>query len=279
MSGAPMQKEYWNGPVGDQWATHAARIDAMLRPMTDDALKRAALLPGVHVLDIGCGAGATSLRMAEAVRPGGSVTGVDISAPLLHVARARAAKADAPVMFVEADASVAQFEQRFDAAFSRFGVMFFEQPSAAFANIRRQMRNGARLTFVSWRPVFENCWAMTPIEAIEPMFDTPWTPPNPDVPGPFGLSDPEKIERVLSQAGWTDIAITRWDGHNIIAGGVGLEESADFLIRIGPCARAINERGLDVAEVRRRLVDKLAPLHDGTGVALSAACWLVSAAG
>lgn len=277
MTGAPMQKEYWNGPVGDQWATHADRIDAMLRPMTEAALKLAAPRPGDQVLDIGCGAGATSLRMAGAVRPGGAVVGVDLSAPLLHVARARAAKTDAPVTFVEADASAAQFAQRFDAAFSRFGVMFFEQPSAAFANIRRQMRSGARLTFVSWRPVFENGWAMTPLEAIKPMFDTPWAPPNPDLPGPFSLSEPEKIERVLSEAGWSDIAITRWDGDNVIAGGVGLEESADFLIRIGPCARAITERGLDAGEVRRRLVDKLAPLHNGDGVALSAACWLVSA--
>ncbi|HVK81169.1 MAG TPA: hypothetical protein VM915_11225, partial [Verrucomicrobiae bacterium] len=88
---------------------------------------------------------------------------------------------------------------------------------------------------------------------------------------------PAKVERILAEAGWRDIAIDRWDGDNIIAGGVSLEESAEFLIRIGPCARAIAERGLDVAEVRRRLIERLAPLHDGTGVALSAACWFVSA--
>ena len=91
------------------------------------------------------------------------------------------------------------------------------------------------------------------------------------------MSDPAKIERILSEAGWRNIAIERWDGDNVIAGGVSLDESVDFLIRIGPCARAIAERGLEVAEVRRRLIDRLAPLHDGTGVALSAACWFVSA--
>ena len=277
MSGAPMQKDYWSGPAAEQWATHADRIDAMMRPMTDDVLALAHVQPGERVLDIGFGSGATSLRMANAVLPGGSVTGVDISPQLLHVARARAAKADAPVRFVEADAGAAQLDQSFDAAFSRFGVMFFEQPSAAFTNIRRHMRRGARMTFVCWRPITENGWAMAPLEAIKPMFDTPWTPSNTDAPGPFAFSDPAKVERILAQAGWSSIAIARWDGDNVIAGGVSLEESTDFLLRIGPSARAIAERGLDPVAVRARLMDALAPLHDGTGVALSAACWFVSA--
>ena len=277
MSGTLMQKEYWSGPAADQWATHADRIDAMMRPMTDDALRVVDVQPGERMLDIGCGSGATSLRMASAVQPGGSVSGVDISPQLLHVARARAAQTDLPVSFIEADAGVAQFDQPFDAAFSRFGVMFFEQPSAAFANIRKQMRDGGRITFICWRPIAENGWAMVPLEAIKPMFDTPWTPPDTDAPGPFAFSDPAKVERILAEAGWRNIAIERWDGDNVIAGGVSLEESTDFLLRIGPSARAIAERGLDAVAARARLMDALAPLHDGTGVALSAACWFVSA--
>ncbi|WP_135211107.1 class I SAM-dependent methyltransferase [Vitreimonas flagellata] len=277
MSGTPMQKEYWSGPAAEQWATHADRIDAMMRPMTDDALRVANVKPGERVLDIGCGSGATSLRLAGAAQPRGAVTGVDISPQLLQVARTRAAQVDLPVSFIEADAGAAQFDQKFDAAFSRFGVMFFEQPSAAFTNIRKHLRDGGRITFICWRPIAENGWAMVPIEAITPMFDTPWMPPNTDAPGPFAFSDPAKVERILSEAGWRDIAIARWDGDNVIAGGVGLEESTDFLVRIGPCARAIAERGLDVADVRRRLIERLAPLHNGTGVALSAACWFVSA--
>ena len=277
MSGTPMQKDYWSGPAAEQWATHADRIDAMMRPMTDDALRLANVQPGERVLDIGCGSGATSLRMASAVLPGGAVTGVDISPQLLHVAHARAAQTDLPVSFIEADAGAAQFDQKFDAAFSRFGVMFFEQPSAAFANIRKQMRDGGRITFICWRPIAENGWAMVPLEAIKPMFETPWTPPNTDAPGPFAFSDPAKVERILAEAGWRSIAIERWDGDNVIAGGVSLEESTDFLLRIGPSARAIAERGLDLVTVRARLMDALAPLHDGTGVALSAACWFVSA--
>lgn len=277
MSGTPMQKEYWSGPAADQWATHADRIDAMMRPMTDDALRLANVRPGERVLDVGCGSGATSLRMASAVLPGGAVTGVDISPQLLDVARARAAKADLPLRFLEADAGAAQLDQTFDAAFSRFGVMFFEQPSAAFANIRKQMRSGGGITFICWRPIAENGWAMVPLEAIKPMFDTPWTPPDTDAPGPFAFSDPAKVERILAEAGWRNIAIERWDGDNVIAGGVSLEESTDFLLRIGPSARAMAERGLDAVAVRARLMDALAPLHDGTGVALSAACWFVSA--
>src|SRR5690606_12537406 len=104
MSGTSMQKEYWSGPAAEQWATHADRIDAMMRPMTDDALRTLNLRPGERVLDIGCGSGATSLRMAGAVQPGGAVTGVDISPQLLQVARARAAKFDLPLSYMEADA-------------------------------------------------------------------------------------------------------------------------------------------------------------------------------
>ncbi|UPT63924.1 MAG: class I SAM-dependent methyltransferase [Hyphomonadaceae bacterium JAD_PAG50586_4] len=207
MSGTPMQKEYWSGPAAEQWATHADRIDAMMRPMTDDVLRLAHVQPGERVLDIGCGSGATSLRLARAVAPGGAVTGVDISPQLLDVARARVAQTDLPVSFLEADAGAALLDQTFDTAFSRFGVMFFEQPSAAFTNIRRHMRRGARMTFVCWRPIAENGWAMAPLEAIKPMFDTPWTPPNTDAPGPFAFcgaySGASRLEQDRDRAlGW-----------------------------------------------------------------------------
>lgn len=276
MTDLPLQKEYWSGDAGEKWAANADRIDAMLRPLTEDALARAGFAPGERVLDVGCGAGATSLRIAEHVRPNGSVTGVDISPQLLRAARARAASRDLAVEFVEADAGTTKLGG-FDAAFSRFGVMFFDDTVAAFTNIRNGLRSGGRLSFVCWRPLAENSWATTPIDAIRPMLKAPLTPPDPDAPGPFRLADPSKIERILADSGWSDVELDRWTSDVLVGGGGSLEDAAEFLVRIGPCARAIADQGLDANDVRTRLMDAIAPRQTRDGVPLTAACWLVSA--
>lgn len=269
------QREYWAGQVGNEWAMQAARLDIMLQPMTAAAMERAAFQSGERVLDIGCGAGATSLEIARRVAPG-AVTGVDISPPLLSVARERAAQSGLAASFVEADAGAATFDQPFDAAFSRFGVMFFEDPTRAFTHIRTTLRANGRLTFICWRPLLENGWATAPIAAVMPMLKTPLMPPDPDAPGPFAFSNPQKVERILGEAGWRGVSITRWDGDILIGGGGTLEEAADFLLTIGPGARAIAEQNLDQAEARRRVVEQLSSrgAHD---VRLPAACWIVSA--
>lgn len=277
MPEAPTQKEYWSGKVGGEWAAFADGIDRMMQPMTGHALDLAAFKSGEHALDIGCGAGATSLDIAQRVRPGGSVTGVDLSPQLLDVARHRAAEAGLPATFIEADAGAALFNQTFDVAFSRFGIMFFEEPTQAFAHIRSAMCANGRLVFVCWRSFAENEWSTTAIEAIKPMLKTPLPPPNQDAPGPFGLADRDKIRRVLSGAGWRDIEITRWDGDIPVGGGGSLRETADFLMRIGPTARAIAEQGLDSNEAQQCLMEALAPHERDEGVMLGVACWVVQA--
>jgi SAM-dependent methyltransferase len=271
------QREYWSGKVGHEWARHAESIDSMLASLTEAALQRGAFKPGERVLDIGCGGGATSLAIARQVGANGTVVGVDLSPQLLDVARNRAREAGLPVTFIEADAGATQFDERFDAAFSRFGVMFFDAPVQAFAHIRNAMRPGGRLALVCWRPMIENVWATTPIEAIRPMLKAPLTPPDPDAPGPYALADEAKVQRILREAGWRDVALTRWDGSVTIGGGGSLADAADFLLKIGPCARAIADQDLDAAEAKQRLIDRLTPLHDGNGVQLAAACWLVTA--
>ncbi|MGE3143152.1 MAG: class I SAM-dependent methyltransferase, partial [Hyphomonadaceae bacterium] len=169
------------------------------------------------------------------------------------------------------------FEQKFDAAFSRFGVMFFEEPARAFAQIRAQLREGGRLVFICWRSLQENIWAKTPIEAIAPMLKAPLPPSDPDAPGPFAFADEGKIRDVLSRAGWRDSTLARWDGDISIGGGGDLAEIADFMLRIGPCARAIADQALDAHEARRRVIEFVSPHFRSGGVALPAACWLVSA--
>ena len=277
MQQAMTQREYWSGKVGDEWALHAERIDAMLAPITEAALDLAAFKPGERVLDIGCGSGATSLEIARLVAPRGSVTGIDLSPQMLQVARTRATRAALEVDFLEADASSGAFGAEFDVAFSRFGVMFFSAPIAAFAHIRKAMNEKGRLTFACWRPIHENPWAAIPLEALQPMLKAPLAAPDPDAPGPYSLANKAKVQSVLSDAGWRNVTLTPWDGAVPVGGGGALEEAAAFMLRIGPCARAIADQDLDASEAKQRLIDRLAPLQNKNGVALPGACWLVSA--
>lgn len=277
MPDQPTQREYWSGKVGDEWAQQTARIDAQLAPLTEAALRAAALRPGERVLDIGCGAGSTSVDIARQVSPDGAVVGVDVSPQMLAVARARARDTGLPVEFLEADAGVVTFSQPFDAAFSRLGIMFFEAPSQAFAHIRSALHPDGRLTFVCWRAMAENDWAKLPISAVEPMLKAPLQAPDPNAPGPYAFSDDAKVKRILKESGWRDIVCERWDGALNVGGGGAIEEIAEFLLKIGPCARAIADQGLDVGEARQRLVDKLAPRYARNAVMLSASCWIVTA--
>jgi SAM-dependent methyltransferase len=277
MENRPTQREYWSGKVGNEWAVHADRIDAMLAPVTDVALELGAFRAGERVLDIGSGAGVTALEIARRVGAGGAVVGVDLSPQMLDVARERAAGVGLPVEFVEADAGSAALGACFDAAFSRFGVMFFEAPAPAFAHIRSGMCEGGRLVFVCWRTMAENKWGTTAIEAVQPMLKAPLPAPDPTAPGPFSLADADKIRRVLDEAGWRDVQVTAWDGLIPAGGGGTIEETADFMIKIGPCARAIADQALDLNEARRRLVERLTPLFSAQGVLLPAACWVVTA--
>jgi SAM-dependent methyltransferase len=273
----PTQRDYWSGKAGEEWAAYAQRIDVMLAPIADAALVAADLQPGQRVLDIGCGSGATSLEIARRVGGAGAVVGVDLSPQLLQVARDRAREAGIAADFIEADAATATFAEPFDRAFSRFGVMFFEAPAAAFTHIRGAMTPGGKLAFVCWAPMPENLFAAVPIAAIEPMLKTPLPTPDPDAPGPYAFADPGKVKRILNEAAWRDIEVSRWDGEINVGGGGALEDIAAFLLRIGPCSRAIADQGLDAAEAKRRLMDALTPHYRDGAVMFPAACWIVTA--
>jgi ubiquinone/menaquinone biosynthesis C-methylase UbiE len=248
-------------------------MDANMAAMGDAIVAFAQAGPGMAVLDVGCGTGATSLAIAGI---GAEVTGVDISKPMLALAQERAAKAGLSISFVEADASSHAFTPQFDLIVSRFGVMFFDAPVAAFANMRKALKPGGRIAFICWRTPPENLWAAAPLMAAKPFL--PEQPPSdPLAPGPFAFSDPKRIEDILSQSGFSAIRIEKYDG--VMTLGTDLGATAAQSLQIGPLSRAVGEvddttRARIALAVQGALAKFVRP--DGE-IAPAAACWLVAA--
>lgn len=271
----PTQVEYWNSKVGEEWARQADRTDTMFADLTQATFKALDLKPGERALDIGCGAGETTLAAAQRVGANGHAIGVDISKPLLDLARARS-KTIGNIDFIEADAGTTNIPGApFDAAFSRFGVMFFDNPVAAFTRIRANLRPGGRLAFICWRGFNENAWTSGPVRALTPMLPASLPPPDETLPGPMFFADPNKAKSVLGSANWRDISVEPWDGPLRI--GATAEDAAAYLLKIGPSARAIAEHKLDPAKAEQLIVEDLAKSQGPDGVSLAAACWIVRA--
>jgi SAM-dependent methyltransferase len=274
------QKSYWNEQAGPVWVAHQERLDRQIGPHGERAMALLAPAPGEHVLDLGCGCGDSSLALARRVAPGGRVLGVDLSGPMLVRARERAAAAGlANVSFRAADVQSASLEAgAFDGAFSRFGVMFFADPVAAFGNVRSALRPGGRLAFACWRPVTENPWVLVPMAAAAPLMALP-PPPPPGTPGPFAFGDGARVRGILEAAGFADIAVDPAE-LPMTPGGGDLDEAADTFLEIGPLASALREAdaGAALRDQIRGAVRKAFESHlRGGRVELGSAIWLVRA--
>jgi SAM-dependent methyltransferase len=271
------QIEFWNGPAGQRWAAYQERMDLTMNAITDGVLPFAAAQPGERVLDIGCGAGTTTFLLAMAVAPEGTAAGVDISQPMLNVARARCAAQNANIAFIEADASVHDFQPVFDLVFSRFGVMFFAAPVAAFANIRKGLAPGGRLAFVCWRSAPENLWASVPYAAAKDLLP-PQEATDPYAPGPFAFAEKDRLAGILRDAGFFDIHIEPFDA--VMNIGATLEDASAMMLDIGPLARAARELADTMrSKIREVVAQALVPFQSPVGVAPPAACWFVAARG
>jgi SAM-dependent methyltransferase len=269
------QVEYWNGPVGERWARLQEKIDLHLEGITEAALHFAAPREGERVLDVGCGCGTTTFLLAFRAGREGTAAGVDISIPMLNVARARAMAQNANVVFREGDASSYDFQPVFDLVFSRLGIMFFADPVAAFANIGRAVAPGGRLVFVCWRSMAENLWASVPMEAALHLLP-PQESADPFAPGPFAFADGARVRSILASAGFARIEIEPFDGTMNM--GVTLEDAAAEILNIGPLARTAADLDEETRTLVRNAVERAyAPYASPIGVTPPAGCWLVRA--
>jgi SAM-dependent methyltransferase len=269
------QAALWNDAGGKTWVEMQALLDRMLQPFADRLTADAFPGEGGWVLDIGCGAGATTLAMARRVGPKGLALGVDISGPLVAAAKARA-EADGleQAGFVEADAQAYRFDPgAFDAAISRFGVMFFDDPEAAFANIRKGLRPGGRLTFVAWRSPMENPFMIAAFQAAAPFLPA-MPPPDPNAPGQFAFADGAKVRRILEASGWRHVDVAPLD----VEAEVAEADLLTYATRLGPAGLALRDadEGLK-ARVAEALETAFRPYVQDGAARFTAACWLVTA--
>lgn len=235
------QATFWTSGPGLKWAALHARLDAIFAPVTDQLFARAAIAPGQNVLDIGCGAGDTTLRAARCAGSGALVTGIDISETLLTVARKQAQGEGIDAEFILADAQTHDFATgRYDLLLSRFGLMFFADPAAAFANIARGLKPGARLCFVTWARVEVNPWNRDAKAAgIARLGPVPADDPR--APGQFAFADIDYVTDILARAGLDAIEGAEVESHLRIAGRA--EDAADLATNIGPVSRILREHG------------------------------------
>ena len=273
------QAAYWTEIGGVQWVNEQQLFDHMLAPFGVESQRVLAARPGEHVLDVGCGTATTTLAIASAVGPTGSVVGCDISPTMIDAARARI-KDTPQVSLAIADVQTADLVQAdpFDAVYSRFGVMFFADPVTAFANIGAAVRPGGRIVFVCWQHEDLNEWMALPARIMRTFTPDPVLPPA-DAPGPFAFHDPARIHQILTDAGWLDIAATPFTAPVVLGAGLGVDAALQQLMG-SRAAQGLREQVDEETYDRARLAvrDAIAERADPAGVvSFTGSVWVVTA--
>jgi len=277
MSKAPERDmaAYWDR-AGQVWVEHQALLDRLMAPIARAVVDAAGLVNGQAVLDVGCGSGATTFEAAWRTGPTGRAVGVDISAALVELARRRAGEDGLEgVAFLLADAQTHPFDAAFDAVVSRFGVMFFPDPVAAFANLSRALKPGGKLAFAAWRSPEENPLSLIPLQAAAPFL--PEVPRfEADAPGRFAFADPDRVRTVLEASGWREVKIDPLD----VSSPLSFDELMIMSLRLGPLNPILKDADETVrGQVRQAVAEALAPYVTDGMAEMASACWLVTARG
>jgi SAM-dependent methyltransferase len=270
----------WSGPLFDRFVRFRPYVAEGLGAHGEVAMDAHPPRPGDRVLDIGCGFGDTTRRLAELVGAEGEAVGVDVSEPFLDLAREEAAKAGvANVDYRLGDAQIADLGGPYDYVFSRMGVMFFANPVAALRNVRAAMRPGGRATFVVWRRKLDNPWVWEAEQVVDQYLDHPEETDEPTCgPGPFSMANADTISEQLQIAGFEAIELRRSD----LPMPMGtLDTAVDLTMAIGPAGEVLRLWGDRAEEIRPRIASEiraaLAQFETADGVRAPASTWIISA--
>jgi SAM-dependent methyltransferase len=264
------QTKPWSGVAERGWVEAQELLDRLFKPFEEMIVGE--ITAGSAVLDVGCGTGNTTLAVAQVLGANGRSIGIDISEPMIAAARARAERGGARASFILANAQTHEFEPAsFDLILSRFGVMFFDDPVRAFANLRRAAKDGAELRFIAWRSADENPFMTTAERAASPLL--PNLPVRrPDAPGQFAFADRRRVHSILEESGWAGIEIQPID----VVCAMPESQLVEYLTRLGPVGAALQEAD---EHTRAKVIETVRPAFDpyvhGTDVRFTAACWMV----
>ena len=273
------QKDFWSGKGGDIWVERQNAMDTMLSPLGEAALNKLNFNEEENVLDIGCGCGHTTLNIAKRIGPSGNVTGLDISEPMLK--RAKESTFEMSITNASFKCVDVQTEdlgdQIYSAAFSRFGVMFFEDSIAAFKNINKSLISGGYLSFVCWQSPAVNPWQSLFIQEIKKFLDLPSPPPR--SPGPFAFMESEYVSSILEESKFQDITIEGHEAEVNMFSGRSLSDSVKDYISINPVVTQMLKESSEnqIDEIVNSGIEAFSPYYSEKGLIFPSATWLVTA--
>ena len=273
------QKDFWSGKGGDIWVERQNAMDTMLSPLGEAALNKLNFNEEENVLDIGCGCGHTTLNIAKRIGPSGNVTGLDISEPMLKRAKESAVEMSITnTSFKCIDVQTEDLgDQIYSTAFSRFGVMFFEDSIAAFKNINKSLISGGYLSFVCWQSPAVNPWQSLFIQEVKKFLDLPSPPPR--SPGPFAFMESEYVSSILEESKFQDIRIEGHEAEVNMFSGRSLSDSVKDYISINPVVTQMLKESSEnqIAEIVNSGIEAFSPYYSEKGLIFPSATWLVTA--
>lgn len=272
---SPFTEEYWKQEGGRKWVEHIDATETSLQAFNEILLEHASINSGEHVLDVGCGGGVNSMEIARRVGVNGKVRGVDISGPILDVARSRS-EGLVNLEFIEGDAALMDLSAGdYDMVFSRFGVMFFSDPIAAFKNLQNSLKTKGRMVFLCWRSLQDNPWMSIPAQAVFSVVEPRNPAPDPLAPGPFSLAESGRIQEILSGAG---LKIDKLKAIDVTMELGPMSETVEYFMQMGPAAAALVDAGAEMKQAASEAIrDALSQFEINGVINPPAAAWIVIA--